>query len=929
MATRIALGGNFTAAGSWAEVSAVSGAYSDSEASINLASGLGYAYSPTFTLAAVDVDAVALKIYASTGVGTADVILANDTSPGTREGVVTVNTSDFAGTSGNIGWVLFKFGSVVSPNGTDLYKIGIRTSTAATVTPYRSSTGSSLWSRMVRLTSTGAPAVNDQLHVLGEWTAAGTKTDITITMNNTATTSFGPTVSGGPPQGITVGKGGIWTNGSTASTNYYFKWKGIFAVYSGGVFNCGTSTTPIPDTSSAIYEMDSVANVDTGFIAYNGAIVNRYGAVKDNTITKLVGNFGGYCWYSSSKTFTRIHGLPFNDATLGYAVGDTFVFGGSNYTIATISADTITYTVQTATSGTSLYLPKSSGNNRKTITLDNVDLSTWKDGDVIAIGTSGLGSQYSETAVIAASGINNTTKTITFTTELLYGHLDCAEMANSQCRCEVLNLTRNVKFRGMSTSLQGFETYQATSVTNTQYCEFQYYGSTVNQKYGIWSNTTSGTFIVEHCALHDFGQSGYGIYVQGTSGQTTSTWKVNDVCSYYLGNALVSFPSTTGTYTLTNCVSMITYANSNSTSGFVLTINGGTISNLTASSVAGVACLRSMILYGSNSNGSNGTVSGLTVHNSDKYGLLSISDVSQSVISDIVCYRAQSGFGVGLKIGRVSNVVLNNVLLLDCYIAIGPGFNDNVMTGNITINNGIFGRGVYYNGVYGFNDAATTSGTLRLELNNCNFIPTTATYSGFTGTDLALGTLTKNLSIITNNCTFASVSNSNTTLTQDCIVTAQRLNGTAGNHKTWMRFGVCSVDTAIYATASPSARLTPNSASGKLYIAPPERGYKVPVASGATATVSVKVRSSLSTDTGGANYNGNYPRLILRKNYAAGITEDVVLATGTAAYAPGGGSQGQWETLTGTTAAVTDDAVLEFIVDCDGTAGWINVDDWS
>jgi hypothetical protein len=36
-----------------------------------------------------------------------------------------------------------------------------------------------------------------------------------------------------------------------------------------------------------------------------------------------------------------------------------------------------------------------------------------------------------------------------------------------------------------------------------------------------------------------------------------------------------------------------------------------------------------------------------------------------------------------------------------------------------------------------------------------------------------------------------------------------------------------------------------------------------------------------------------------------------------------------WERLSGTTATVTDDGALEFIVDCDGTSGCINIDDWS
>lgn len=48
---------------------------------------------------------------------------------------------------------------------------------------------------------------------------------------------------------------------------------------------------------------------------------------------------------------------------------------------------------------------------------------------------------------------------------------------------------------------------------------------------------------------------------------------------------------------------------------------------------------------------------------------------------------------------------------------------------------------------------------------------------------------------------------------------------------------------------------------------------------------------------------------------------NTVLATASA-------SAGTWETLTATfTPTVT--GVYEFYVDCDGTTGWINVDDWS
>src|SRR4029077_7141455 len=49
-------------------------------------------------------------------------------------------------------------------------------------------------------------------------------------------------------------------------------------------------------------------------------------------------------------------------------------------------------------------------------------------------------------------------------------------------------------------------------------------------------------------------------------------------------------------------------------------------------------------------------------------------------------------------------------------------------------------------------------------------------------------------------------------------------------------------------------------------------------------------------------------------------------------YAPGWGTYtvtSAWTTLTGTTSTATDDGAWELVVDCDGTVGWINVDDWS
>jgi hypothetical protein len=117
-------------------------------------------------------------------------------------------------------------------------------------------------------------------------------------------------------------------------------------------------------------------------------------------------------------------------------------------------------------------------------------------------------------------------------------------------------------------------------------------------------------------------------------------------------------------------------------------------------------------------------------------------------------------------------------------------------------------------------------------------------------------------------------------------------------------------------TASPSERLTPQSTTLKL-----RSGSKfVALNQGEFATISVFARRS-RLDVNGAAYNGNPPRLMLKRNGAMGMDNDVVLAR---LYS----LSNNFSKLQGVTPVVTDAGVLEFYVDCDGTEGWINIDNW-
>ena len=135
--------------------------------------------------------------------------------------------------------------------------------------------------------------------------------------------------------------------------------------------------------------------------------------------------------------------------------------------------------------------------------------------------------------------------------------------------------------------------------------------------------------------------------------------------------------------------------------------------------------------------------------------------------------------------------------------------------------------------------------------------------------------------------------------------------------------GKSTLDTNIFQTAAPSLRSVPSSASVKLFPAI----QHVQCDSGVAPTVAVAVRKSISTDASyqgitPANYNGNEPRLIVKRAVALGLTVDTVVDTMTVAV-------GNWETLTGALPIPTDNGVYEVYVDCDGTAGWVNIDDWA
>jgi hypothetical protein len=205
-----------------------------------------------------------------------------------------------------------------------------------------------------------------------------------------------------------------------------------------------------------------------------------------------------------------------------------------------------------------------------------------------------------------------------------------------------------------------------------------------------------------------------------------------------------------------------------------------------------------------------------------------------------------------------------------------------------------------------------------MTFNSSSFSPTSGIYVAHTTADFNLGSLYP-VQVKLSNTTLAASTEvaTQTSLPPAGYISSQKHDGVAGSHKTFKREGTLLTDTTtVYSTNTTSLRMSPLIATEKLDSAGALGGFKFAVANGQTCTPTIYVYED-------GSYNGARARLIVKRNDALGITSDVVLDTATAA------SDGAWEALTGTTAAVTDDGTIEVVIDVDGTAGSIYIGDVS
>lgn len=469
--------------------------------------------------------------------------------------------------------------------------------------------------------------------------------------------------------------------------------------------------------------------------------------------------------------------------------------------------------------------------------------------------------------------------------------------------CEIINLTRNIRIIGTTSANYSAINEQLAGTTEMYYTEMRFMTHVLSStagnstyKYGcsMWDlpstiNFYTGTAIRSALIENEVHHNGSCVTGFGVSG--SSTGSIN-----YEFRDCVSIRGTSGT------VGMY----SNSSGGLYLTrvrsIGGG----------------NGNFVFGNNSTFAIPVYVKDCVAKSSSTGL-SISqayaaqEISMTLVENLKAYLNTSA---GISILSNGWVVDGGNLYSNTSTNIVVAGTNNTLK-NIVMNAGTAAT-VSTIGV----QPSTNSISFNNTFINCSLGATTTHSSG----DVRIGhsaTSYFDSSFSFFNCVFGSSSEIalQTALGNTSVINSARHDQTDGAHKTWKRAGTISSDSVIYDTTTPgtkSTRLTPLITNQKL------KGSlkSVAVKDGAFVTVSVKVRCSVVGD--GVAYNGNRPRLILLSNTASHIeVDDYVLATSTVA------ANGAFETLTATIpTACIDNAGMSFYIDCDGTAGWVNVDTW-
>lgn len=833
MAVKIAAAdGNLTTAGTWGAVDATS--FLDSEAA-NTALTTSYVESATSTPGAITVDGIAVKVAsrAASPTGTISVRIAQGGAlvAGTE---VTLNVSDIPSRAGEQGWIFFKFAAPVVLLAATLYTVSAKTSSATQVNLYRNGTAGN-WSRMLRTTTTGAPAAGDSFHVLGEWTAAATKTNRTVTMDSTASTDYGDG-STSNPGGITIGVGGTLAFGVAAATNYILKFSTQLIVNYLGTFTIGTVGAEIPRNSTALLQADSAAaDGDFGLVVYG--------------------------------TFTA-QGLS---RSSGKNVVQCLLNGNAAAAAVSISIDTDT---------------------------------GWLNGDDVAIASTTRTYSETETKALSANAGASSAS---------IAALAAAHSGTSPTQAEVVLLTRNVRIESASTTFMAYVFFGIAATVDVDWVAFRYMGSTTTGRRGVEVQTTSaGSCNIAYSSLRDF--DNHGIYITGSAFDNVTLLQV---VGYKVGSqgssnsAIGTKTPTTGTnWSITFC----TILGNNAGGGYAFEFAdiGGVVQNIRAAGSGGAGTGGILINEAAGITGAGWT--GITSHSNNGVNVKLFAG-NCVVMANVTQWRGSAG---GFEMSDCGDLTINSGSWFGNATANFSLASGNYLSGSVIIRTVTLAGDSTFSTGSGLTFPNTNNRCLpRIRFENCTFGVATGIFVAHATQDIDFGsgsTRFAQLYLVNTNLASATELANSSVLYGRSLIGYERVDQVTGVHKTvYPQLGTVALDSTTYRTAAPSEKLTPSGAVAGFRLRSAVRRRSIN--SAGTVTVNVYVRKD-------STYAGSTVRLLQLANPAIGVLVDTVLDSMTVAA-------DTWEQLTGTTAAASENGVVEFVVEVDGSVGNVYTDDWS
>jgi len=630
---------------------------------------------------------------------------------------------------------------------------------------------------------------------------------------------------------------------------------------------------------------------------YNSITVSSYATVN-------LENAPSNDYYMHSQCDIRIYaGGIMNIGTIGTPVDVT-----STFTVTLHPTTTSTLTSFVVITGGTLncygspktvktHLTANASAAATSITVD--DATGWEIGDQIALA--GTGTVYSDCEQVVITSVSGTTIGIA---PLAHAHLGTIPR-----QAEVINLTRNIRFVGFSsTSKASFANMNGNLLGQTpfsgstvlRYVEFgTFMGLTgADTSATLYLNSYTNGIDIQYCSIHHGASSVIGVYIDVLSGPITFA---NNVIFDYRDNHLLTNLSEAFTGTLAVDSNVFMY---NPTSTNMIVWGLSEPATFTNNYLIGEWGSITGCFLEIKAQGLVGTMTGNTIHCSSAYGI----NVTTVQVTNYFQWNSATWI-----IYDVTNLLEFSTILVPAIVSI------NGMTA-FNFTNGIWFKkhfvGDFYANALFFDDG--TYGILSDALNNSvsGMLIDNSEFSSMTSADIAfidptiITMLLRNTKLLSTIPIFGQAN-----MLGGSTIRASRHQQIDGNYSEWRPQGIETPDSVIYDGLAPSIRVKP---SGYATCNP----FYVAVGNGHSPTVSVRVRKSVLADPSGQAYSGPQPRLIMVHDPGVGVTTTTILATMTV-------GNGTWETLIAAIPAAVGNCVYQFLVDCDGTTGWINIDNFT